>query len=200
TDADARHLAELYLERGAPDDALKLLRGLHGSSDLLMRCLEAVGEWAELAALLEVEAPRRMPNDARALYLRAAQVHSGPLNQPERAAELLERAIPLGPSDAEIWARLGGLYSGPLGDREKGARCWARAWAADKSKSELLLLLADYHLRQGEWEPARDYFEEALKKSAVPRDQLGRVRVQLAEIARRLLDPEAEEAQLKQAA
>ncbi len=200
TDTDSRHLAELYLERGAPDDALKLLRGLHGSSDLLLRSLEATGEWLELTTLLEAEAPRRMPNDARAMYLHAAQICAGPLRQPERAAELLERAVPLGPSDAELWSRLGTLYSGPLGQPENGARAWARAWAADRSRTGLLYLLGEYHFQHGEWEPARDYYDEAFTKDAVPKDQIGRVRLQLADVARRRLDPRAEEDQLSLAA
>src|SRR5439155_3980950 len=154
TDTDTRHLAELYLERGAPDDALKLLRGLSGSADLLMRCLESVGAWGELVTLLEVEAPRRMPHEARALYLRAASIQGGPLQQPRRAAELLERAVPLGPTDGELWARLGMLYFGPLGEADKGALCLARAWASGRNAAHVgvLPLLGNYHFDRREWE------------------------------------------------
>jgi tetratricopeptide (TPR) repeat protein len=198
TDADTRHLAELYLDRGAPDDAIQLVRGLTGSADLLIRGLEAVGAWTELATTLEVEAPRHMPEEARAFYLRAAQLLAGPLQQPARAAELLERAVPLGPADAELYSRLGMLYFGPLQDRDKGARALARAWAADHSRIEVLPLLAEFHFREGEWEPAGDYLQHALAKKVV--ENLAQARLELAQIARHQGDPAAEEIQLKLAA
>src|SRR5262249_50805911 len=146
--------------------------------------------------LLEVEAPRRMPHEARALYLRAAQIQGSALHQPRRAAELLERAVPLRPTDGELWTRLGKLYFGPLGEAEKGARGRARAWAADPSHVEVLPLLGNYHFDHREWEPARDYLQEALARNAVPAEQMGETRLRLAEVMRRLGDGAAEEMQL----
>src|SRR5206468_7211566 len=72
TDADLRHLAELYAERGAHAQAIDLLRSLTGpdasAPELLLSCLEAAGQHTELLELLEKEAPRRMPEEARKLY------------------------------------------------------------------------------------------------------------------------------------
>src|SRR5258706_15055111 len=95
--SDLRHLAEILLERGAFDRALEILRAMGEISDLLLRALEAAGGHAELLALIETEAPRCMPEQARALYLRGAAIASGPAADPARAAALLEKAIPLGP-------------------------------------------------------------------------------------------------------
>lgn len=192
-EADLRHLAELYAERGLSAQAIEVLTAIGDASDLLMRCLEEAGRHAELVALIEREAPGRMPADARALYQRAAALCAGPLEAPARAAELLEKAVPLGPSDAELWVRLGHLYSGPLGDADRASRCFARAYAADRSRTDVLLPLADFHHAVGEWEPAGDYYVEALQRNAVPPEQLAHVHLRLAEHARRRADAIAEE-------
>jgi tetratricopeptide (TPR) repeat protein len=199
SDADLRHLAELYVERGAHAQAIELLRALPGSIDLLLRCLEAAGQHADLLELLEEEAPRRMPEEGRALYQRAAAVAAGPLADPKKAAELYEKAVPLGPSDAELWVRLGQLYAGPLGYADRAARCFARAWAADHHRIDVLVPLADFHHQLGEWEPASDYYKLALERNAVAPDDLERVHLRLAEEARHRADALAEEEALLKA-
>jgi tetratricopeptide (TPR) repeat protein len=202
-DADLRHLAELYAERGAHAQAIELLRNLGGADgyapELLLACLEAAGMATELLELLEREAPRRMPEEARKLYQRAAQVAAGPLGDPQKAAALLEKAVPLGPADAELWARLGRLYSGALAEPDRAARCFARAWAADKSRADVLVPLADFHHELGEWEPSTDYYQLALQRNAVPSEDLARVHLRLAEHARHRADAIAEEDSLRQA-
>ncbi|HEY7954123.1 MAG TPA: tetratricopeptide repeat protein, partial [Polyangia bacterium] len=192
-DDDLRQLAELYAERGAHDAAIALYARLGDASELHLRSLEAAGRHAELVTLLEEEAPRRMPNDARALYLRAAAVCAGPLADPRRAAALYERAVPLGPADAELWTRLGQLYAGPLAEPDRAARCLARAFAADRGRTEVLLPLADFHHDLGEWEPSSDYYRHALAHNAVAPAELGRVHLRLAEHARRRADSLEEE-------
>ena len=147
---DLRHLAELYAERGEHEAVVALLWALPGSSDTLERALEATGRIEELTTRLADEAARKPATEARALYLRAAQLAADRLADPARAAQLLERALPLGTADAEVWARLGRLYLGPLGDRDRGARCLARAHAADRDRADVLLPLADFHFDLGE--------------------------------------------------
>jgi tetratricopeptide (TPR) repeat protein len=202
-DADLRHLAELYAERGAHAQAIDLLRGLTApdasTPQLLLDCLEAAGQHAELLELLEKEAPRRMPEEARKLYQRAAAVAAGPLADPQKAALLLEKAVPLGPADAELWARLGRLYAGPLAEPDRAARCFARAYAADKSRADVIVPLADFHHELGEWEPSTDYYKLALERNAVPPDDLARVHLRLAEHARHRADAIAEEESLRHA-
>jgi tetratricopeptide (TPR) repeat protein len=199
-DADLRHLGELYAERGAWNEVVALLSPLPGLSEVLERALEATVEYAELATRLADEAARKPPAEARTLYLRAAQLFSERLGEPARAAELLERALPLGPTDAEVWTRLGRLYLGRLDDPERGARCLARAWAADHGRIEVLLPLADYHFSVGELAPAADYYREALARRAVPADEAARVHLRLADEAHERSDEGDEEQALLQAA
>src|SRR5258708_23335212 len=116
-----------------------------------------------------------MPEEARRLLLHAGSIAAGPLEDPGKAAELFAKALPLGPSDPEVWVRLGRLYAGPLHDPDHAARCFARAYAADHDRADLLLSLADFHHDTGEWEPANDYYAEALKRDAVPSEDLQRV-------------------------
>jgi tetratricopeptide (TPR) repeat protein len=190
--SDLRHLAEILVERGAHDRALEILSALGEKSELLFRCLELAGRHGELLALLEEEAPRRMPEQARALYMRAAAIAEAS-GDPTRAAELLEKAVPLGPSDAELWLRLGRLYRGPLEQPDRGVRCMARAYAADNSRTDVLLPLADYHHGLSEWAPATDYYVEALRRNAVPSDDLAEVHLRLALHARKRADAIEEE-------
>ncbi len=192
-DADLRHLAELYAERGAHEGAIELLQNLASPSELLLTSLEAAGRYAELLALLEREAPGRTAADARHLYQRGAAIAAGPLGDPQKAAELYEKAVPLGPSDADLWVRLGKLYAGPLAEPDRAARCFARAYAADSERSDVLLPLADFHHASGEWEPATDYYHTALQRNGVPPDDLARVHLRLAEHARHRADAIAEE-------
>ncbi|MDB4970575.1 MAG: Tetratricopeptide 4 [Myxococcales bacterium] len=199
TPADLRHLAELYAERGAFQEVVTLLWKLPGSSETLERALEATGRLDELAARLADEAVRKPPAEARGMYLRAAQLAADRLADPARAAMLLERALPLGPADAEVWARLGRLYLGPLADPDRGARCLARAFAADRERADLLLPLADFHHDAGEHEPATDYYREALARFAVPADEAARVHLRLAEHAHERGDSIDEEQSLLQA-
>src|SRR6185312_13003983 len=106
---DLRHLAELYAERGAHEDVVALLAPLPGSSETLERALEATGRLDELATRVADEATRKPAAEARALYVRAAPLAADRLGDPARAAQLLERALPLGPAAAEVWTRLGRL-------------------------------------------------------------------------------------------
>ncbi|HEY2747331.1 MAG TPA: hypothetical protein VGL86_22065, partial [Polyangia bacterium] len=196
---DLRHLAELYGERGEHDAVVALLAPLPGSSETLERALEATGRLDELCARLAAEAPRKPAAEARALYLRASTIAADRLSDPARAASLLERALPLGPADAEVWSRLGRLYLGPLDDRDRGARCLARAYAADRERAEVLVPLADFHWDAGELLPAADYYREALARFAVPADDAARVHLRLAHIARTQHDTVDEEQALTQA-
>jgi tetratricopeptide (TPR) repeat protein len=196
TDADLRQLGELYIDRGAHESAIPLLVGLPGSAEVLGRAFEGAGRFAELVALCEEEAPRRTPADARALYLKAAKVSADALADPEGAVRLLERALPLGPSDAEIWERLGWLYQGRLGDRERAARAFARALAADRNRTQLLVPLGDFHHDAREWAPARDYYRDAIARGAVRPEDLGRVHLRMAQQSRRQADAIAEEQSL----
>ncbi len=199
-DSDLRHLGELLGERGAWEDVVELLSPLPGSSEVLERALEATGRFAELAARLVAQAAKKPAADARLLLMRAAQLLAERLGNPSRAAQLLERALPLGPSDAEVWSRLGRLYLGPLGDPERGARCLARAYAADRSRSELLMPLADYHYDAEELTPAADYYREALTRGVVATADMARVFLRLGQEASKRQDHAAEEAALAQAA
>src|SRR6185312_5112571 len=199
TPDDLRHLAELYGERGEHDAVVALLSPLPGSSETLERALEATGRLDELAERLAAEAPRKPAAEARALYLRASQIAADRLADPARAAALLERALPLGPADAEVWARLGRLYLGPLGDRDRGARCLARAYAADRERIDLLVPLADFHYDADELRPAADYYREALSRFAVAADDAARVQLRLARIAHVQGDGVEEEQALAQA-
>lgn len=183
TPDDLRHLAELYAEAGAYEAVVALLSPLPGSSETLERALEATGRLDELTARLADQAARKPASEARALYLRASQLAADRLADPRRAAALLERALPLGPADAEVWSRLGRLYLGPLGDPDRGARCLARAYAADRDRADVLLPLADFHYDAKELLPAADYYREALARFAVPADDAARVHLRLAEIA-----------------
>ncbi len=196
---DLRHLAELYAERGEHEAVVALLAPLPGSSETLERALEATGRIDELTTRLGDQAARKPGLEARALYLRAAQLAAERLADPARAALLLERALPLGPADAEVWARLGHLYLGPLADPDRGARCLARAYAADRDRSELLVPLADFHFDAGEAAPASDYYREALARFAVPADEAARVHLRLAQIAHAVGDSGDEEQALTQA-
>ncbi|HEX4460987.1 MAG TPA: hypothetical protein VIA18_23565, partial [Polyangia bacterium] len=199
-DSDLRHLGELLGERGAWDDVVELLSPLPGSSEVLERALEATGRFEELAERLVGHAAKKPPGEARRLFMRAAQLLAERLNDPARAAQLLERALPLGPSDAEVWSRLGRLYLGPLRDAERGARCLARAFAADRSRSDLLMPLADFHYDVGELTPAADYYREALERGVVPAADAARVYLRLGEAASTREDHVAEEDALNQAA
>ena len=196
---DLRHLAELYADRGAHDAVIALLAPLPGSSDALERALEATGRIDELTSRLADEAARKPPSEARAMYLRAAQLAADRLADPARAAQLLERVLPLGPADAEVWARLGRLYLGPLHDPDRGARCLARAYAADHDRADVLLPLGDFHHDAGELAPATDYYREALARFAVPADEAARVHLRLAEHAHARGDTDDEEQSLLQA-
>jgi tetratricopeptide (TPR) repeat protein len=199
-DSDLRHLGELLGERGAWEDVVELLSPLPGSSEVLERALETTGRLDELATRLVAQAGQKPAGEARPLLVRAAQLWSERLGEPARAAQLLERALPLGPADGEIWSRLGRLYLGPLDDDERGARCLARAYAADRGRSEVLLPLADFHYDANELTPAADYYREALARGAVPPEDAARVQLCLAEEARARRDGAGEEEALTQAA
>jgi len=195
TDHDLHELAELYLEDGATALLLRALEvlGPAGRADeLALRALEGLGRFRELAAILEEEAARRPPESARALLARAAEIAAGPLDDARRAVALLEKAVPLGPTDAGLWVRLGQLYA-RLGDRDRAARALARGWAADPARTEVLLPLADFHDELGELEPASDYYRTALAANAVPQSELMRVYLTLARHARRAADAIGEE-------
>jgi tetratricopeptide (TPR) repeat protein len=192
-EADLRHLGELYGERAAHQAVITLLAPLPGLPEVLDRALEAEGRIDELVTRLADEAMRKPGSEARHLLLRAATLAAERLDDPARAAELYERIIPLGPADAEVWARLGKLYWGPLGDKEAGARCLARAYAADRERTDVLLPLGDFHHDSGEWEPATDYYRQALSRFAVPADEAPRVYLRLAEHARARGDENDEE-------
>ncbi len=195
---DLRHLAELYLDRGAGHEAAELLADVPGSTDLLFRALEAAGRLRELVDRLESEAMRRTDDEARALLIRAAMVaeRTGDI---ERAALLYQSALPLGPADAELWLKLGALQSGPLGRADDAAYSFTRALAADRSRTEVLVPLGDYHFQHDEWSPARDYYNQALQRVALSSDAARRLRLQLAEIARRTNDAAGEVAALEAA-
>lgn len=182
-EVDVRLLGELLVERGAYDGAREVLGELEGVADLLARALEGAGRHAELVELLALEAGRRMPAEARDLYMRAGSIAATALADPIRAVDLYARALPLGPADAELWARLGHLYAGPLAAPESAAECYARAYAADRNRTELLLPLARFHQQRGEWEPAHDYYQKAIVRNAVPPDELAVVMLLLAEPA-----------------
>src|SRR5262249_6168443 len=87
---DLRHLAELYAERGAHEAVVALLSPLPGSSETLERALEATGRLHELAMRLADEAARKPAAEARAPYVRAAQIASDRLSDAALAAQLLE--------------------------------------------------------------------------------------------------------------
>jgi tetratricopeptide (TPR) repeat protein len=190
---DITLLAELYAEGGAFDRAIEVLAPLGAPSPLYQRCLDGAGRYTELLNLLETQVEGTTPDDARMLLMRAADVAATRLNDPAHAAALLERAVPLGPSDAELWMRIAALYAGPLGDGDRAARAWARAHAADPHRSDMLLPLADFHFERGELEPAADYYKKALDANAVPVALLARVYDALASDARLRSDAMVEE-------
>jgi tetratricopeptide (TPR) repeat protein len=194
SDDDQRALAELLAGRGAKADAIPLLERAGGAPDLLAHCLEGVGRHADLLALLEREAPRRAPDEARALWRRAADVAAGPLADAAHAVELYERALALGPNDADGWVRLARLYETPLGRADDAAHSWERAQAADPERTDVLLPLADHHRARGEWARARDLYQRALARGAVRVADVGPVQLRIAEAARAQGDAAAEEA------
>ncbi len=199
-DADQRALAELLIARGEVNQAIALLEQLPSPGDLLTRALERSGQTARLVDHLAEEAGKRTPDDARPLLLRAAVLSADALDDPARAISLLERALPLGASDADIWERLGVLARDRLKDPERAAVALARAYAADPQRKHLLLGLADYHHDAGERTPARDYYAALLRGGTIPVDVAPRIHQRLAQYARLEADAIEEETHLRRAA
>ena len=157
------------------------------------------GHIEEYLALLENEPPERMPLEARQMYADAAELASKRDEHP-RAAAFLDRALEHAPDDPELWVRLGRLQLGVLGDLERAAHSFSRAYALDRSRSDVLLPLADFHHRAGAFHSAAAAYRQALARNAVPKEELGRVHLQLADYARDAKDSLAEEEALSRAA
>ena len=199
SDADLRMLAELLMEREATSDAIEILEGLRAPGELYAVALERASAWPRLTAHLTRDAAGRPPAQARALLLRAAALSIEHLEDPARAVMLFERALPLGPVDAEIWERIGTLRRDRLGDRTGAAHALARAYGADATRTHLLLSLADFHHESGELAPAHDYYATLLASGSAPADALPRIHLRLAQYARAEADALEEERHLRAA-
>jgi tetratricopeptide (TPR) repeat protein len=199
-DADQRLLAELLLERDAIADAIALLEAMPTPGPLYITALERAKQWDKLVQQLARTASTRPPEEARPLLVRASELALVELDDPRLAATLLERAVPLGSVDADIWERIGSLRADRLQDREGAARARARAYAADSSRTHLLLELGDFHHDAAERAPARDYYHSLLQSGTAPPDALARLYLRLAEYARADADALTEEAHLRAAA
>ncbi|MEO6953152.1 MAG: hypothetical protein ABI321_15230 [Polyangia bacterium] len=199
TDADVRTMAELFLERQDAEGAVQLLERLAHPGPLYAVALDRAGEPRKLAEHLVRQATGRPWEDARHDLLRAAQLLSDTLDEPQRAVEILLQAVPLGTTDATLWERLGLIQRDRLGDADAAARSLARAYAADPSRRHLLQPLAEYHHQAGEWQPARDYYRSLLEAKLAPPELLPVIHRRLAEYARLRADSLEQETHLRAA-
>ena len=199
SDADVRNLAELLVASGASAEAVTLLERLAQPGPIYAMALERAGETRKLADQLVRQADGRPWEEARHDLLRAAQLHAEVHDEPQRAAELLQKALPLGTTDATLWERLGLIQRDRLGDVDQAARSFARAFAADPSRRHLLQPLAEYHHQTGEWEPARDYYRSLVDSKLAEPAALPLVHRRLAEYARLRADAIEEELHLRAA-
>jgi tetratricopeptide (TPR) repeat protein len=117
--ATALHLADLYAALGdAPGLRRVLEQGLAIDSTAgsirqrLLALYEQEGAWAELADLITGDArAAEAPADQVRLYQRAASIHMEKRDDPASAADLLERASELAPSDRDLLLVLCDAYS-----------------------------------------------------------------------------------------
>src|SRR5262249_43480135 len=63
-----------------------------------------------------------------------------------------------------------------------------RAYAADHGRTELLVPLARFHGERGEWEPARDYYRQAIQRGGVAPAELKNLEHSLADAERHLAE------------
>jgi tetratricopeptide (TPR) repeat protein len=130
---------------------------------LLEQVYEAAGRWQDLSKLLEarIEATPRKP-DRLALYLRIAELASGPMNDPEAAARAYREVLNLEPGesvalsfcvehygDAQRWADLVSIYEAALRSR-------ARAGSEGAMLVQIAMLLWK---KVGDLEQAENYFK-----------------------------------------
>jgi choline-sulfatase len=136
----AAALARLLRERGAGQDAIRVLDGAlaagsHAPEVVLERgvALASAGRLAE--ALRDFhEAARRSPanplpleNGARAAY----QLH-----RPREAVELYDQLLRLAPSRLDLWKTAGAIYLYDLDDKAAALRCFRQALAIETDAAE----------------------------------------------------------------
>lgn len=93
----------------------------------LLGLLEAREAWPELADWLEASGHHALDaQDKRDYFLRAADVSAKQLDAPDRAAGLLEQALELSPTDADLATRIADLWSS-LG-RQDALQTHLRSW------------------------------------------------------------------------
>ena len=72
-----------------------------------------------------------------------------------------------GATRAPVLFDLGRIWADAFGEPARAAACWAEASALDPARSDVLLPLAEFHAREGEAQPAIDYFRRALAAGVV---------------------------------
>ncbi|MEZ4265646.1 MAG: hypothetical protein R3F39_04650 [Myxococcota bacterium] len=93
----------------------------------LLELLESREAWPELVDWLEASAVEALDaQEKHGYFLRAADISAKRLDAPDRAASLLEQALELSPTDAELAARIADLWT-DLG-RQDALRAHLRSW------------------------------------------------------------------------
>ena len=148
----------------APPDGAEPVRDEAASGDLA--ALEAAGDWDGLVDALERRcAESGDPGERSDLLVRCALVHEEQLEQLEEAANCLERALDLDPTDQAALERLARICELTV-DWERLVQVLLRRLdlvAAPPEQSALLCQLGViYEEALGDWEGATTCFEKAL--------------------------------------